>query len=85
MVLFPELPPEGSRAPIFQHVLQAEGSSGEGLGCPNHKYQQMGLLAGGIPVTFRHPPEASEESGGGKQVSAGRASALDSQLFWVTV
>lgn len=61
--------------PLFPNTCyKNQGQLWGGLGLP--KRQQMGLLAGGVPVKFRHPSCGLGGVGGGKQVSACAASAL---------
>lgn len=74
---FLELPLEGRRAPISQSVLQKPGAAWGGLGLPKSQPPTDGhdgrRYSREVPAP---PPEASEESGGGKQVRACAASAL---------
>lgn len=77
VVLFLKLPPEGRRAPISQHVLQKPGAAlGRAWAAQIVNTNRWACWQVVFQRSSGTPHEASEESGGGKQVSAGAASAL---------
>lgn len=77
LMLFLELPPEDRRAPIFQHVLEKPGAAlGRAWAAQIVKTNRWACWQ----EVFREVPapclRPQRRLGGGKQVSAGAASAL---------